>query len=1627
MFTVLFAPVAFAQPANDNLGGSINISGIINGCSANAAYTTTAATADLFAGTCAPNGPNYNVWFRFTATTSYIKVQLRNGGAFGTMRYGWVTLWNNSLTQLSCSPYNSLASGTMETSYLGLTVGQTYYVSVDNFTGAGYQGTFSLCMSDIVDYNFRQGAQDITPLVNGCSTDAAYTTIDATADQAAGTCAPNGPNYNRWFSFTATSTGYIKIQMKNGGAFGTMRYGWVTLWDAAGTQLSCSPYNSLASGTMETSFLGLTPSSTYYISVDNFIGLGYRGTFSLCLSDVIDYNFVQGAMDVTPLLNGCSADALYTTIDATGDQAAGSCAPNGPNFNRWFSFTASSTGYIKVQLKNGGTFGTQRYGWVTLWDASLNQLACSPYNSLASGTMETSFLGLNPTSTYYISVDNFGGAGYRGTFSLCLSDVVDYNFRSGAQSLNSIMNSCSTNGEFTTVDATGDQSAGTCAPNGPNYNRWFTFTATTTTYIKVQMKNGGAFGTMRYGWVTLWDAGGTQLACSPYNSLASGTMETSFLGLTPGATYYISVDNFNGAGYRGTFSMCLSDVIDYNFKVGAADVNSLINGCSANGAYTTVDATGDETAGTCAPNGPNYNRWFTFTATSTTYMKVQLKNGGAFGTMRYGWVTLWDAGGTQLSCSAYNSLASGTMETSYLGLTPGATYYISVDNFVGAGYRGTFSLCMSDVVDYNFKQGALDVTTLINGCSANAAYTTVDASADQTAGTCAPNGPNYNRWFKFTATSTTYINLQLKNGGAFGTMRYGWVTLWTAAGTQLACSPYASLASGTMETSYLGLTPGTDYYISVDNFVGVGYTGTFTLCVSDVIDYNFYEGATTLSNLNNWCSANAAYTTVGATADKNKGTCWNNGPNYNRWFKFVAITPNATIQVQTGGANGNLQYPYIALWQSNGTTQIGCAQYTSAFSTVSISTAALVVGNTYYISVDNFAAVGYRGTFKLCINNIGTTYYSRADAAWNNNSTWSIVGYGGVAAASFPNAGDVALISGNAVTVTSAQQAAQVDITAGIANTSLTIDNASLTVNGLVSLTNTGASFTGALTLQNNASMTVNDVINVVRSGGNQTFGINVGNGCSLTVNTDMNWTSSAGTVANTLLTVNGTGTVTVNRDVNLNSTGGQLIRLQFNNTSMLTVLRDINYVATAAGQEAIEFNNTAVLRTGRNIVRGGTPYGALTFNGSSIIQFNGAVYPQTIAADAGSGGDAIFYRNIVFNNTAPFVPQLTLAGSATANGNVTMTAGRVSTTASNILNLMNSSVTTVGSTSCYVDGPMTYEVATNTANTIRNFPIGKGGDYRPASISVTHSDNASVIYTAEHFSSSAAALGYTLPPTVDRVSGVRYWRISRAAVANLTTARATLYYGIGTSDGVTNFANLTVVKNVGAGTTWFDVGGTATGNGSGSITSGPFTSFSDMTLGNLNGGTNPLPINLLNFDAESMNDGVHLLWSTASEIENDFFSIERSSDGETFQNLINIAGAGTKPTRSDYEWIDHAPARGTNYYRLRQTDFDGKSTVSKIVSVKADPSAVARATVYPNPAKGTDFAVELSGFEPLEQVQMTLLDIKGSAVWSGRLNVDAAGFIKIAPGPDVTLSPGLHILRIFSGQGTLTTKLLVN
>ena len=95
------------------------------------------------------------------------------------------------------------------------------------------------------------------------------------------------------------------------------------------------------------------------------------------------------------------------------------------------------------------------------------------------------------------------------------------------------------------------------------------------------------------------------------------------------------------------------------------------------------------------------------------------------------------------------------------------------------------------------------------------------------------------------------------------------------------------------------------------------------------------------------------------------------------------------------------------------------------------------------------------------------------------------------------------------------------------------------------------------------------------------------------------------------------------------------------------------------------------------------------------------------------------------------------------------------------------------------------------------------------------------------------------------------------------------------------------------------------------------------------------LPVKFVNFDVAYKSKQSKLIFSTASETNNDFFTIERSIDGAEFDAIGEIKGAGNSSSELQYEYVDENPLPGINYYRVKQTDFDGKYSYTEIKSVR--------------------------------------------------------------------------------------------
>ncbi|MEO1438467.1 MAG: T9SS type A sorting domain-containing protein [Bacteroidota bacterium] len=180
------------------------------------------------------------------------------------------------------------------------------------------------------------------------------------------------------------------------------------------------------------------------------------------------------------------------------------------------------------------------------------------------------------------------------------------------------------------------------------------------------------------------------------------------------------------------------------------------------------------------------------------------------------------------------------------------------------------------------------------------------------------------------------------------------------------------------------------------------------------------------------------------------------------------------------------------------------------------------------------------------------------------------------------------------------------------------------------------------------------------------------------------------------------------------------------------------------------------------------------------------------------------------------------------------------------------------------------------------------------------------------------------------------------------------------------------------------------------------------------------LPVELIRFDAFSTADEIVLEWSTASEFQNNYFEIQKSTDGINFETIGRVDAAGTTQIEQAYSYIDNNPVKGKNYYRLEQVDFDGKTNLSEVQVVDFTGVDVISLTIFPNPAQ-TQVRIRMSqAFE--QDTHVRLFNTLGQVVLSSEVSA-RQGFIDL----DVSNLPkGAYILDLFDGARQATQKLVV-
>jgi hypothetical protein len=188
---------------------------------------------------------------------------------------------------------------------------------------------------------------------------------------------------------------------------------------------------------------------------------------------------------------------------------------------------------------------------------------------------------------------------------------------------------------------------------------------------------------------------------------------------------------------------------------------------------------------------------------------------------------------------------------------------------------------------------------------------------------------------------------------------------------------------------------------------------------------------------------------------------------------------------------------------------------------------------------------------------------------------------------------------------------------------------------------------------------------------------------------------------------------------------------------------------------------------------------------------------------------------------------------------------------------------------------------------------------------------------------------------------------------------------------------------------------------------------------------TSPLPISLIRFNAICIgNDQVELSWSTASEINNDYFTVERSEDGIIWEAFDVVPGAGNSSTQLNYKVIDNNPFSGLTYYRLTQTDFDGTSeTFDPEVS---DCDGVGFEIVAANSLEASPILNLVVSAGSDERFDIVLHDMSGKQVlYQGNVMLYAGlNYLNIDKGD---LGKGIYIISMVSETQVMTRRVLLD
>ena len=492
-----------------------------------------------------------------------------------------------------------------------------------------------------------------------------------------------------------------------------------------------------------------------------------------------------------------------------------------------------------------------------------------------------------------------------------------------------------------------------------------------------------------------------------------------------------------------------------------------------------------------------------------------------------------------------------------------------------------------------------------------------------------------------------------------------------------------------------------------------------------------------------------------------------------------------------------------------------------------------------------------------------------------------------------------------------------------------------------------------------------------------------------------------------------------------------------------------------------ISFNNFTLTNTGTNFVRAKSGTGAITFtlsiNGNllvsslSVLETSGSTttsgapgivsvkgdiinngiiretstvtgnqFQLTGTANQGISGTGSWTGDdftFVMNNSAG----ATLLSPLTLPYNLQLTSGKITTTAANLLTMLDNATYTGGSTTSFINGPMK-----KIGNDNFIFPIGTGSIYTPIGIINVSGEIVTDEFTAEYLRTNPQSVhGTAVQSGQDHVSLVEYWTLAHSGAATKQISLAVNYTSF-----CYDLSKTYVSRWDATGPFWTNQNATFVSGPaspplvSGTITSTtPVSSYGDFTLiTDLIPDLNPLPVKLVDFTAKKISNSISSIsWELATCCTaTTKFELEKSTDGSSFVKIKTIAG---NETNRLYTALDNRLATaGITYYRLRIKDADGKSTLSRIVAVINNDYGLLITSLWPNPVQDNNANLTITAASS-GKVLLSIYDLSGKKINEWQTSV-AEGSNTIPVKTD-RLAPGIYHIVAKNGAAIAVMRFI--